>query len=128
MTLPRSVASLASALLLLSVAACNGGEGQPCQEADDCNDGLICCKVEPAGLSTRGTCEQEPMCDRTGPADSGPPPDTGVPEEDSGTPEEDSGTPEEDAGPEDAGAGDAAPGDAGPDEDAGSDAGGDDAG
>jgi hypothetical protein len=106
------LARISSALVLsVLLAACTGAEGDPCQEPDDCNDGLMCCKPSPTA-GARGLCQSVCM---EFVRDAGPLPDAGdaggadAAADDAGP---DSGS--EDAGPVDAGPADAGPADAGP--------------
>ncbi len=116
-----------AALLALVLTACTGEAGDPCQEQDDCNSGLVCCK-DTMVVSARGTCEA--MCTATprrdaGTTDSGPPTDAGTDDAGADAGLEDAGS---DAGPADAGTDAAADTDAGADAgpaDAGTDAGAD---
>jgi len=57
----------------LTVGSCSAGEGDACQIASDCTDGLVCC---PAGLegNDRGTCR--PVCAGTPDSGSDAPRDT----------------------------------------------------
>lgn len=65
---------LAHLLLVCAVAlaGCTGRKGDSCQEEDDCNDGLMCCKLGSRGLADRGTC-QPSSCPSE--PDAGPPVD-----------------------------------------------------
>lgn len=58
--------SIFGGLLLVAVlsSGCGQGEGEPCQEPDDCGSGLECCKTG-GTLSTRGTCQES--CTETDP-------------------------------------------------------------
>lgn len=47
--------SVTFALFLLPLA-CTGADGDPCQENDDCNDGLTCCSLS-ASSGARGLCQ-----------------------------------------------------------------------
>lgn len=118
----RNAWSLVAVFVLTAfVVGCNAAQGDPCQEDDDCQSGLICAKPGCSeSISERGTCEVEctgsPPRPDAGPRDAGPPPvdagpaDSG-PEMDSGP--GDAGPPELDAGPLDAGPVDAGRRDAG---------------
>ena len=45
-----------STFLMLSLVACDGGSGDPCQVETDCDDGLLCCGAARFGNPTRGVC------------------------------------------------------------------------
>ena len=75
-------ARFALPLALALLTGCVGNEGDQCQEEDDCNDGLMCCKLGGGGLAGRGTCEPATECVATG-RDAGPGVDAG-PEGDAG--------------------------------------------
>lgn len=40
----------------VTVLACDGGAGDPCQVESDCDDGLLCCGGLSFGTPTRGVC------------------------------------------------------------------------
>ena len=103
-TAPRRSRRALAALLAVLLLACSQGDGEPCQENRDCEDGLICL---PARDSDRSVCGTPDEVDAGGGAAG------------SGDPE----LPPDDAGTSDAGSSDAGAGDAGDpsDQDAGDD-------
>ena len=93
-------------------SACTGADGDPCQENDDCNSGLMCCKPT-SSLSARGICEAS--CSERPRPDSGPAGMDGG--SDDAGPAADAGSDaaaDPDSGPADAGPTDGGP-DGGPD-------------
>jgi hypothetical protein len=64
---------------MLACLSCSQGEGEACEQDDDCSSGLQCCGA--IALGARGTCGVCSVIPDAGGRDSGPPVDGGTPPE-----------------------------------------------
>jgi hypothetical protein len=131
------VAVMGGWLQACSSPAALGGQGETCEQATDCQEGLACvpqpdgtrqCSndltpvqtTEEAGVNDAPAPMDAAPQDGTTPQDTGSPPqdtgsppkDTGSPPQDTGTPPQDTGSPPQDTGspPQETGTGDAGTG------------------